>query len=67
MEELVIVATALVVFVGGCVCAGVYTNKVDNEAIVAMVQKGVDPLIAMCAIRPTEKMASVCTLAATKK
>jgi hypothetical protein len=49
--------------VGGC---NITTNAQDNQAVIDLVQKGVNPLDAKCAIR-TEASASFCVILAAKK
>lgn len=49
-----------------CVGLAVYSNKLDNEAVVTLVQRGADPVSAMCAIRPSSSVAALCGVAAKK-
>lgn len=53
----------VVLSIGGCAATNNYT---DNAAIVAMVEKGADPIAAKCAIRPSDT-APVCALVAARK
>ena len=60
-----IIATAVVLIIAcfsGCTAL---TNIKDNNAIVAMVEKGADPIKAKCAIRPDDR-GIVCGIAVTK-
>lgn len=46
---------------------GVYNNKLDNDAVLALVQRGATPIEAACAIRPTEKISGACAVLVSKK
>lgn len=54
---------AFVACTSGCVATN---NWNDNRAVVALVEKGADPMAAKCAIRPNDS-APACALVAAKK
>jgi hypothetical protein len=61
------VAAILCASLVGLCGLGVYNNKVDNDAIVTLVERGSDPIAASCAIRPTVRIAGACAVLAHKK
>ena len=63
MDEVAQIILAITVFIATCCGFVNYSNVKDNEAMIAMVEKGVDPQKAACAVKgSTEINKQVCQL-----
>ena len=61
MDEAIQVILSIVLVILGLVGLLVYGSQLENQAIVAMVEKGADPLKASCAIKgSTELNKQIC-------
>ena len=66
MEEFFAIAAVCFSVLGPLMGFFAYSEAIEIEAITAMVQRGSDPVAAMCAIKPKEN-ASLCASYVAKK
>ena len=66
-KEFVFGVSACVVGLALIFGSGLYSSYRDTEAIKSLSARGIDPMVARCAISPTERILSMCGALAVKK
>lgn len=66
MEEIIGISAVVLAILGPVLGCMAYTEKIELEAITEMVQRGADPVAAMCAVNPGEN-AAICGAYAARK